>query len=95
MENDAPVAFEIIPPSDTPEFMYDAYFSCFFWAIQFDPILQQFLSDTGLAIPVPRPPIVQMVDKATGFNPYKEFVHAFVPWFNLNVWGPIDGTEEE
>lgn len=86
--------FEIVPPEDTPEYMYDAYFSCFFWAIQFDPILNEFLKDTGKSIPKPPTPFEKKIDEATGFNPYKEFAQAFVPWFNQWVWGPMDGADD-
>lgn len=96
MNDAAPVMpFGIIPPNDTPEYMYEAYFSCFFWAIRFDPILHEFLKDTGRSIPKPPTPFEQMIDQATGFNPYKEFVHAFVPWFNQWVWGAMDGADDD
>lgn len=88
----AKTPFEIVPPDDTPEYMYDAYFSCFFWAIKFAPILQEFLKDTGLSIPTPpRNGLDAMIDAATGHNPYEHFVRAFVPWFNRWVWGKMDG----
>lgn len=85
-----PTPFDIVPPEDTPEYMWDAYFSCFLWAIQFGPIQQEFLKDTGLSIPKPPTPIEEMVDKACEREPYLEFVRAFVPWFNQWVWGAID-----
>lgn len=87
--------FEIIPPDDTPEYMWPAYFSCFLWAIRFDPILQEFIKDTGTVIPKPPTPFEQMIDQATGHNPYDKFVRAFTPWFNANVWGKIDGEEPD
>jgi hypothetical protein len=68
--------FEIIPPDDTPEFMWPAYFSCLLWALEFEPILNSFTSDTETKIPAPRSEIEKLVDNATGFNPYKEFVRA-------------------
>lgn len=86
--------FEIIPPDDTPEILWPAYFSCFLWAVTFDPILQRFLGDTGISIPKLPSPFEQMIDKSTGFNPYDKFIRAFVPWFNTNVWGKMDGDDE-
>lgn len=91
MERSTP--FDITPPADTPEYMYDAYFSCLVWALQFEPIHKEFANDTGINIPKPRTPFEQAIDKACGHNPYEEFVKAFTPWFNTWVWGKMDGTE--
>jgi hypothetical protein len=95
MENDAPAAFKIVPPSDTPEFMYGAYFSCLHWAIGEKGILDSFQEDTGVLFPRPRTRIEKMVDSATGFDQKKEFVRAFVPWFNEWVWGKMSGEEPD
>lgn len=88
-----PAPFKIVPPEDTPEYMYGAYFSCLHWAIGFEPALQSFTQDTGIPIPTNRSPIEQMVDKACGRDPGEEFIRAFVPWFNTAVWGKMDGED--
>ena len=92
---DAPAAtpFEIVPPDDTPEFLYPAYFGCLHWAVGEKGILDSFMADTGVSFPRPRSGIEQAVDRATGFDQNKEFVQKFIPWFNECVWGPIDGME--
>jgi hypothetical protein len=89
------VPFEITLPEDTPEYMAPAYFSCLQWASGFEPILNQFREDTGKVIPAVRAPIEKMIDDATGFDPYADFLRVFVPWFNEWIWGAIDGPGEE
>jgi hypothetical protein len=32
-----------------------------------------------------------MIDKAAGYDPAGEFIRAFVPWMNKNIWGSMDG----
>lgn len=90
-----PTPFKIVPPDDTPEFMYPAYFGCLRWAVGFDPVLKLFTADTGINLPKDRTPIEAAVDRACGFNPNEEFMRAFVPWFNEQVWGGMDGEEPD
>lgn len=89
-----PVHFEITLPQDTPEFMAPAYFGCLQWALKTDGILEEFRKDSGLAIPAARASIEKMIDEATGFDAMEHFMRAFVPWFNVWVWGPMDGPGE-
>lgn len=89
-----PVPFEITLPQNTPEFMAPAYFGCLRWALQFDPILESFKEVTGKNIPASRSPIEKLVDEACGINHGEEFIKAFVPWFNEQVWGSLGGPGE-
>jgi hypothetical protein len=80
--------FEIVPPDDVPGYAYDGYFSCLHWAIGDEDVLDHFKSDTGLSYHPPKTEIEEMIDEATGHKPAEDFIRAFVPWFNVNIWGP-------
>lgn len=91
MEKAAVVPFEIVPPVDTPEFMWPAYFSCLQWAIGKEEILSSFREGTGVSYAIPKSSIEALIDDATGYK--ENFIRAFVPWFNDSVWGHIDYIE--
>lgn len=76
-------------PSDQPEYLFPAWCSCLQWAIGFDPIRKQFADDTGLSYSAPRSPMESMIDDACGVG--DAYIRAFVPWFNENVWGHLEG----
>ncbi len=87
---DIPVPFEILLPPDTPEYMAPAYYSCLQWAIGEAGILAAFTADTGKSF---RPALTgfdKLIDDASGFNPEEDFIRSFVPWFNVQVWGPLE-----
>ena len=84
--------------ADTPEYMWPAYFSCLMWAATHEDIQKHFTAETGVKFSPPRCGLDAMIDQATGNNPGETFLRAFVPWFNQNVWGPIElekGTDDE
>lgn len=90
---DAPAWFA--PPDDTPEFMYPAWLSCLSWAAGHTPTLKQFERATGTRWLGPRSSIEAMVDKAVGHNPAEDYFSAFVPWFNVWVWGTVEAPVED
>jgi hypothetical protein len=92
---ETPVPFEITLPEDTPEYMAPAYFGCLRWALGFDPILDSFFEVTGISLSPARSGINKLVDDATGFDPNENFLRAFLPWFDEQVWGKMDEPGEE
>jgi hypothetical protein len=86
-----PPKFEIVPPDDTPEYMWPAYFGALHWALGAKDVVEAFTIETGIAISLPRSGLDAMIDQATGFDPAESFLRAFVPWFNAHVWGPMNG----
>lgn len=80
-------------PEDTPGYMTQAWLDCLSWAIEFDPIMKRFQDDTGMRWRPARSGIEQMIDKATGSD--VAFLGAFIAWFNVNIWGSMDGPSEE
>lgn len=80
------------PPDDTATFMYPAWASCLRWAIGCNDMLKEFETETGVSRPdFPETGLDALIDEATGHNPAEEFFRAFVPWFNKNVWGTMEG----
>lgn len=90
-----PVHFEIELPEDTPEYMAPAYFGCLRWALGHTGILSEFTKDTGKILSPARDGLALMIDKAAGFEPFEDFLRAFVPWFNAQIWGKVEGLGEE
>lgn len=62
---------------------------CLQWAIDEPGIVEQFQKQTGMHWTPPRDGLEAMIDKACGVE--REFVLAFVRWFNQNIWGEVDG----
>lgn len=79
----------IEPPSDTPEYAHGAWASALCAAISTPQMVEAFEKETGLHYELPKAPIEQMIDEATGIQ--AQFFHAFGKWFNENVWGPWEG----
>lgn len=82
-----------LKPADTPDYMIDAWLSCLGWAIKQPEILAAFRADTGMTWEPARTALDRMVDEATGAP--RQFILAFIKWANINVWGPLDGPEED
>lgn len=83
----------IEPPSDTPEYAHGMWACALFAAIQTPQMVAAFEQATGKHYSLPKAPIEQMIDEASGFQ--SEYFHAFGEWFNREVWGPWDGKSEE
>lgn len=84
-------------PHDEP-IMIQGWIDCLRWALTGDgpasEIRASFESDTGKSIALPATPFDRMVDAAVGYDGgVRDYFEAFVPWFNVNVWG--DATEGE
>jgi hypothetical protein len=92
------IAGSISVPKDNPlepympqdAFMAASWSTCVQWALGHTPTLDRFTAATGINPPRPRTGIERMVDTACGYDGNLEFLKAFLPWFNENVWG----TEE-
>lgn len=84
----APTNQILTMPPDTPEYMRGAWVGALRYAIGAPEILDAFERDTGIHWRHGRTPIDRMIDEATGAD--RQFLAAFVTWFNANVWGPID-----
>ena len=82
----------IEPPADVPEYAYPAWASCLMWAVNKPEIIAAFEAETGKHYTLPKAPIEQMIDEATGIQ--SEYFHAFGEWFNKNVWGAWESNEE-
>lgn len=80
-------------PADTPRYMFQAWFDCLHWALGEEGCVEAFRRDTGIGWRPGRSPIERAIDQATGAE--RHFFEAFIPWFNVNVWGPIDGPEPD
>lgn len=81
------------PPADTPEIMMPAWLGALDWALGKDDIVEAFRADTGNRWRPGRAPIERMIDRATRSD--ERFLKEFVGWFNANVWGAIDGVDDE
>src|SRR6478609_2456928 len=79
----------IEPPADTPDYMVDAWVSCLHWALGEEEIIAAFRRETGVRWTPGKTGIERMIDQATGAD-YR-FLAEFVAWFNVAIWGPIDG----
>ena len=79
-------------PDDTPEYMVQAWVDCLLWAIGEPGILKRFMTETGKSYSVPKSPIEAMIDESTGYKDAAIF--AFVPWFNVNIWGKMEGEND-
>lgn len=88
----AEMLFDIGPPDTTPDYMWPAWEGCLRWALGKDEILNAFRAETGNQWHPGRTPIDRMIDKATGVD--REFMVAFVAWFNENVWGDVSDLGE-
>lgn len=83
----------IRPPDSTPEYMYDAWYSCVHWALGEPEIMAAFRQDTGIMWEPGKTGIEKMIDRATGAD--RKFVVSFVAWVNENIWGdPNDDLED-
>jgi hypothetical protein len=83
----AKTKYGIIPPVDTPEYLWPAYFSALRVAIEEPVIIKAFSAETGYMWSAPKSPMDAMIDEATGYA--EGYIKAFVEWFNINVWGPM------
>lgn len=79
-------------PADTPDYMASAWFDALHWAIGEADVLKRFGADTNIHWQPGETPIDLMLDKITGLD--REFIEAFIQWFNVNVWGPINTATE-
>ena len=84
---------EGLRPSDTPAYMNDAWLGCLVWAINQPEIVAQFREETGNRWSPGGTVIERMVDDATGA--LHQFIVQFVKWANVNIWGPMEGWENE
>jgi hypothetical protein len=86
-----PLGFDIktLMPDDTPLYMVDAWVGAISWSTGVPEIFNAFLSDTNVIYRVPTNMIDVMIDEATGAG--VQFLTEYIKWFNVNVWGPIDG----
>jgi hypothetical protein len=75
-------------PSTTPDFMAPAWASALHWAIGSDHVRADFEAMTGKKWTPPRNGLDRMIDEATGAD--KEYIEAFVAWFNEHVWGDVE-----
>lgn len=67
------------------DLMVIAWRDCLFWAVGFKPIMDQFAESTGKRLSLPKSPVEEMVDLATGHKDAE--LRRFIDWFNVNVWG--------
>jgi len=79
-------------PASTPDFMAPAWAGCLRWAVGKQEILDAFAHETGNQWKPGRSGLDRMIDEATGAD--RKFFEAFVAWFNVNVWGEVDGPED-
>lgn len=88
MENDLPFGLKT-PPFGWP-LMAVAYVDFISWAVKQDKFIAEFKKETGTDLMdlANQPPLVQMVDKETGFA--KEKIESFIKWLTENHWG--EGT---
>lgn len=86
-----PIDIATMMPSDTPPIMFQAWLDCLRWAIGEPEIVAKFRAETGTTWTPGKTPLDRMIDDAGGAE--RGFVEAFVKWFNVNVWGPVDGPE--
>ena len=82
----------IKPPDNTPEYLYDAWYSCVHWALGEPDIVAAFRRDTGILWNPGKSGIERMIDKATMAD--HKFIVAFVAWVNENVWGNPNDIED-
>lgn len=62
------------------------------FCIHHEGSLKHFTAETGITVPAiqPRNPMVLMIDRACGHDPYAElrrFVRAFIRWATKEYWG--------
>lgn len=70
-------------PSDTPDYMADAWLGCVVYAAGNPGMLARFQNDTGINS-------AEMI-AAMAADTDKPIIEAFVGWVNSTLWGPIDG----
>jgi hypothetical protein len=80
-------------PADTPDYMAPAWASCMSWAISEADIRAAFEAETGHQYSPPKNGLERMIDEATGHG--NAYVKAFVTWANENVWGALDGNDDD
>lgn len=56
-------------------------------------VVAAFRAETGNRWEPGKTGIDKMIDQATGAD--HQFIKAFIAWFNVAVWGPLDGPEPE
>jgi hypothetical protein len=76
-------------PSDTPDYMEEAWISCMLHAATEPRLVAQFQKDTGTSLTVPQILLDVMTTRGTGAN--AAFADKFIAWANVHLWGPIDG----
>ena len=78
-------------PDDTPTYMAPAWVGCLYWAVSEPDVMTTFRAETGLRWEPGKTGIDELIDQATGAD--RQFIEAFVAWFNLRIWGPLDRPE--
>jgi len=78
----------LMPPPDTPLYMYGAWVGALHHALGDENIVEGFRLETGMRWTPGKTAIERMIDEATGAN--EKFLRTFVEWFNARVWGPLD-----
>jgi hypothetical protein len=78
-------------PDDTPDYMVPAWIDCMLWASGEPEIVARFRADTGVNWTPGQSGIERLIDKATGAE--ESAIKAFVQWFNVNVWGPVEDAD--
>jgi hypothetical protein len=85
-----PKGFTIVPPPDLPRYAWPAWLGCLHWALGSPEILAAFTAETGIRYHPPRTALEGLIDEVAGYDPDAEFLRAFLPWMNANVWGAWD-----
>lgn len=80
-------------PADTPDYMLPAWTGALHRALGEENVVRQFREETGNNWTLGKNAIDKMIDQALGSDakPMREFIS----WFNVNIWGPIDGPDEQ
>lgn len=83
---------EDLRPADTPEYMTPMWIGCIHWAISTPDVVEAFRRETGNRWEPGRTTFERMIDEATGVD--RDFLKAFIRWVNVEIWGPMDGGED-
>lgn len=76
-------------PADTPCYMADAWLSAIDFTLGNPEAVSAFRLETGFNWKPGSNPIERAIDEVAEMP--EHFLRAFIPWFNVHVWGPIDG----
>jgi hypothetical protein len=80
-------------PEDTPYYMAPAWLGALSLTSGQADAVAEFRRDTGNTWSPSRNGIELAIDKATGAD--EAFIRDFVAWFNVNIWGLMDGRRQE